>query len=218
MGIAILIGMVGLGMSKAGVVPVLEGTASETIIVEIANLLSTYGIPAALVAGVVLSGILASTMSTSDSQLLAASSSVSNDILVKFFHVKIDNTKLLLISRISLILIAILGVFIAWNPSSSVFGIVSFAWAGFGAAFGPVMLLALFWRRSNFYGAVAGMLTGGIMIFVWKFLVRPMGGILDIYELLPAFLISALMIVIVSLITPAPEKEITDVFDKVAGR
>lgn len=215
MGIAILIGMVGLGMSKAGVVPVLEGTASETIIVEIANLLSTYGIPAALVAGVVLSGILASTMSTSDSQLLAASSSVSNDILVKFFHVKFDNTKLLLISRISLILIAILGVFIAWNPSSSVFGIVSFAWAGFGAAFGPVMLLALFWRRSNFYGAVAGMLTGGIMIFVWKFLVRPMGGIVNIYELLPAFIIAIVVNIVVSLVTKAPDGRVTDLFDSV---
>ena len=215
MGIAILIGMVGLGMSKVGVVPTLEGSASETIIVAIANLLSTYGIPAALVAGIVLSGILASTMSTSDSQLLAASSSVSNDILVKFFHVKIDNTKLLLISRISLILIAVLGVFIAWNPSSSVFGIVSFAWAGFGAAFGPVMLLALFWRRSNVYGAIAGMLTGGIMIFVWKFLVRPMGGVVNIYELLPAFIIAIVVNVIVSLITKAPDGRVTDLFDSV---
>ena len=94
---------------------------------------------------------------------------------------------------------------------------MSFAWAGFGAAFGPLVLFSLFWRRTNRYGALAGMITGGAMIFIWKFIVRPMGGVLDIYELLPAFLLSAAAIVIVSLITPAPEKEITDVFDKVSG-
>ena len=106
-------------------------------------------------------------------------------------------------------------MFLAWNPNSSVFRIVSFAWAGFGAAFGPLVLFSLFWRRTNRYGALAGMITGGAMIFIWKFAVRPMGGILDIYELLPAFLLSGLAIVIVSLITPAPGKEITDVFDSV---
>ena len=95
------------------------------------------------------------------------------------------------------------------------FGIVSFAWAGFGAAFGPVMLLALFWRRSNFYGAVAGMLTGGIMIFVWKFLVRPMGGIVNIYELLPAFIIAIVVNIVVSLVTKAPDGRVTDLFDSV---
>ena len=129
-------------------------------------------------------------MSTADSQLLAASSSVSNDILVKFFGIKLKERRALLISRISLIIIAVVAVFLAWNQDSSVFRIVSFAWGGFGGAFGPVVLLALFWRRSNRKGAIAGMLAGGIMIFVWKFGVRPMGGILDIYELLPAFLIA----------------------------
>lgn len=125
----------------------LEGSASETIIVEISRLLSTYGILPALAAGIVLSGIMASTTSTADSQLLAASSSISNDILVKFLCLKVSTKTSLLISRISLIVIAIIGVVIAWNPDSSVFQIVSFAWAGFGASFGPVVLLALFWRR-----------------------------------------------------------------------
>ena len=119
---------------------------------------------------------------------------------------------------VSLLIIAVIGVFLAWNPDSSVFRIVSFAWAGFGAAFGPLVLFSLFWRRTNLYGALAGMIVGGGMIFIWKFIVRPMGGILDIYELLPAFILSALAIVIVSLITPAPGKEITDVFDQVAGK
>ncbi len=89
---------------------------------------------------------------------------------------------------------------------------VSFAWAGFGAAFGPVMLFALFWKRSNKWGALAGMVTGGVMVFVWKYLVAPMGGALAIYELLPAFLCACVAIVMVSLLTPAPEQSILEAF------
>lgn len=215
MAIAVFIGVIGLGMTKMGEIPALEGSQSETVIIKIANLFANHGILFALIAGIILSGILASTMSTSDSQLLAAASSISNDILTKCFRVKISPKKLLLISRISLFLIAIFGIIFAWNPDSSVFKIVSFAWAGFGASFGPIVLLALFWRRSNKYGAITGMITGGAMIFIWKFLVRPLGGAFDIYELLPAFIAALLVNVIVSLITPAPDKEITDTFDAV---
>ena len=106
-------------------------------------------------------------------------------------------------------------MFIAWDSNSSVFQIVSFAWAGFGAAFGPVVLFALFWKRSNLYGALAGMLAGGVTVFVWKYLVRPLGGVWNIYELLPAFIVSCIFIVVVSLITKAPSKEIQDEFDTV---
>ena len=215
MSAAVLIGIVGLGLSKVGVIETLTGNNSETIIVKISQFMSTYGIPAALVAGIVLSGILASTMSTADSQLLAASSSVSNDILVKVFHLKVSQTRQLVVSRVSLLLIAVLGVVLAWNSDSSVFQIVSFAWAGFGGAFGPVVLLALFWKRSNKQGAIAGMLAGGIMIFVWKFAVRPLGGAFNIYELLPAFVVAIVINIVVSLVTAPPEKAVTDVYDKV---
>ncbi len=215
MAVAVLIGIVGNAMSAAGEVDTLAGSASETIIVRISDIMSQNGIIPAVIAGIVLSGILASTMSTSDSQLLAASSSVSNDLLVNCLHAKIKDKELLLISRLSLVIIALIGVFLAWNPDSSVFGIVSFAWAGFGASFGPIVLLALFWKRSNLYGAIAGMISGGTMIFVWKFLVRPMGGAFNIYELLPAFIVAIVINVIVSLITPAPSKDITDIFEKV---
>ena len=214
---ALLIGIVGLQMSHVGAIKTLEAAESETVIVKIADLLATNGILAALFAGVVLSGILAATMSTADSQLLASSSSVSNDILTKFFGIKIKEGKQLLVSRLSLIVIAVVAVFLAWNKDSSVFRIVSFAWAGFGASFGPIVLLALFWRRSNRYGAIAGMLAGGIMIFIWKFAVRPMGGILDIYELLPAFIIALVINIIVSLATKAPDKELTDLYDEVTA-
>ncbi len=214
---ALLIGIVGLQMSHVGAIKTLEAAESETVIVKIADLLATNGILAAFFAGVVLSGILAATMSTADSQLLASSSSVSNDILTKFFGIKIKEGKQLLVSRLSLIVIAVVADFLAWNKDSSVFRIVSFAWAGFGASFGPVVLLALFWRRSNRYGAIAGMLAGGIMIFIWKFAVRPMGGILDIYELLPAFIIALVINIIVSLATKAPDKELTDLYDEVTA-
>ena len=121
----------------------------------------------------------------------------------------------IVVARGSVIIISIIAMFLASNPNSSVFQIVSFAWAGFGATFGPVMLFALFWKRSNKYGAISGMVAGGIRVFVWKFLVRPMCGVLGIYELLPAFIVASIFIVIVSLLTPAPEKEIVDEFESI---
>ena len=214
MGIAVLIGIVGFGMTSAGEVPLLEGSASETIIVQISSLMSTYGWVPAIFAGIILSGILAATMSTADSQLLAASSSVSENIFHKYFKLDIEEKKLMLLARLSLLIIAVIGIGIAWNPDSSVFQIVSFAWAGFGAAFGPVVLLALFWRRSNKWGALAGMIAGGLMVFIWKFGVRPIGGAWNIYELLPAFIVAIVVNVVFSLVTKAPGKEITDVFDE----
>lgn len=215
MGIAILIGIIGYGMTSVGAIPQLTGADSETIIVKISSLLSQNGLLCAVIAGIALSGILAATMSTSDSQLLAASSSVSSDIMTKTFKLKLSEKKLMFVSRICLIIIALIGVVMAWDPNSSVFSIVSFAWGGFGAAFGPVMLLALFWKRSNRYGALAGMIAGGAMIFIWKFGLRPMGGLVDIYELLPAFIIALVVNIIVSLATKAPDKSIQDEFDKV---
>ena len=215
MAAAIAIGVVGLGMTKAGTLKTLEGSDSETVIVNIANLLSGHGVFAAVVAGVILAGILAATMSTADSQLLVAASSVSQNLFHDFLHVNLSKKASLIVARVTVIVISIISIFIASNPDSSVFGIVSFAWAGFGAAFGPVVLLALFWKRSNKYGALCGMLSGGVMVFVWKYIVRPIGGAFDIYELLPAFLVALLVNVIVSLLTPAPDEEQIKEFEDV---
>ncbi len=215
MAVAIFIGIVGYGVTVAGGIGFLEGSASETIIVRLSGLLSTFGIPAALLAGVVLAGILASTMSTADSQLLAAASSVSQNLLDECFHVKMSEGKKVAAARMTVLGIALISMILARDPNSSVFGIVSFAWAGFGAAFGPVVLSALFWKRGTWQGALAGMISGGVMVFVWKYLVRPLGGAWNIYELLPAFLTACVFIVIVSLATPAPGHEITDDFDAV---
>lgn len=215
MAIAVAIGVTGRGLSNAGLVDQLSGNSTETIIVRIADLLSHYGILPALMAGLVLSGILASTMSTADSQLLAASSSVSENILREALRLKISEKKSMLAARITVVAIAVLGVIIARNPDSSVFGIVSFAWAGFGASFGPLVICSLFWKRTTFSGAVSGMIAGGVMVFVWKYLIKPLGGVFGVYELLPAFIVGIAAIVIVSLCTKAPSKEIEDEFELV---
>lgn len=214
--IAIFIGIIGYSMTKAGAVDVLVGSSeAETLIIKVAMLLSEKGIFAIIMAGLILAGILACTMSTSDSQLLAASSSVSQNLLQDCMGIKLSPKASMRAARVTVLLISVVAVIIAWNPDSSVFGIVSFAWAGFGAVFGPVMLFALFWKRSNRNGALAGMIVGGVMVFVWKYLIAPMGGIWAIYELLPAFICSSITIVVVSLLTAPPSKEIVEEFESV---
>lgn len=213
MGVAVFIGLVGSAMTANGTMEQLAD--SETIIVQISSLLSQYGIPAALLAGVILAGILAATMSTADSQLLAASSSVSQNLFAEFFGVKFTAKQGMLVARGTMVVISLVAMFLARDPNSSVFRVVSFAWAGFGAAFGPVVLFALFWRRSNQWGALAGMLAGGAMVFIWKYLIAPMGGAWAIYELLPAFIVASIAIVVVSLLTAPPEQSVTETFDAV---
>ena len=214
--VAIFIGIVGYGMVQNGSMAGFESaSADEAIIVSMAKLISQHGVLAALLAGLILAGILASTMSTADSQLLAASSSVSHDLMCGLLGKQLSQKQKMLIARLSLAGIAVFAVFLARDPNSSVFTIVSFAWAGFGASFGPAMMCALFWKRTTWQGALAGMLTGGVMVFVWKFLVKPMGGVWGIYELLPAFLMGLAVIIIVSLSTKKPEKSLIDTFDAV---
>ena len=213
MGVAIIIGVVGSGMTKAGALEQLAD--SETIIVRIASLIGNHGVFAALVAGVILAGILAATMSTADSQLLAASSSVSQNLAVEFFHLKISGKKSVFVARATMVCVSLLAAFLARDPDSSVFRVVSFAWAGFGAAFGPTVLFALFWKRSTKWGALAGMVAGGAMVFIWKYLIAPRGGAWAIYELLPAFIVASVAIVVVSLLTAKPDAEIEKIFDEV---
>ena len=218
MAVAVLIGVIGYTLMKNGIIgPYESATHAETVIVDISNVLSKYGLVPSITAGAILAGILASTMSTADSQLLAASSSISQNLLCETFGLKLSKKTMFILARVSVILISVIAVFLALDPNSSVFTIVSFAWAGFGAAFGPVMLAALFWKRANKWGALAGMLGGGITVFVWKFVVRTAfkGTWLDIYELLPAFIVGVLAIVIVSLLTKAPEKDLVDSYDAV---
>ena len=211
--VAIFIGVLGLSMVNAGALEPLEDP--ERIIIVISDQIAHLGVIPGLLAGIILAGILACTMSTCDSQLLAASSSISEDILHGVFNVKVDAKTTMRMARGTLIVIAILGMVMARDPNSSVFGIVSFAWAGFGAAFGPVMMCGIFWRRTNFWGALIGMVSGGTMMLVWHYMVKPMGGVFGIYELLPGFLVGLAGCVIASLATAEPEPEILAEFDKV---
>nr|WP_326126345.1 sodium/proline symporter [uncultured Oscillibacter sp.] len=217
MGVAVFIGIVGHAVSAKGRVPYLEGSATETIIVKLSDLLSSYGIFPAIVAGCILAGILAATMSTADSQLLAAASAFSENLVQDVFGVKLTEKQTMLIARLTVVVIAVIALFLASDPDSNVFQIVSFAWAGFGATFGPAILCALFWKRSNRQGIMAGLVAGGAMIFIWKFLVKPLGGVWNIYELLPAFLVACAVIVVVSLATPKPDAEIEEIFDEMGA-
>ncbi len=217
MAVAIFIGVVGYAMVSNGVISLSD---PERIIIEIAKLLSTHTWILAIIAGLIIAGILASIMSTSDSQLLAAASSVSENIIKKFFVKDMSEKTNMLIARITVAVISVVSVIFAWNPDSSVFKIVSFAWAGFGAAFAPLVLFSLFWKRTNKWGAFAGIVAGGVSVILWEYVVTPFGvshGIdaLTIYELLPAFVISSIAIIVVSLLTKAPEKEIVDEFEAV---
>ncbi len=209
--IAVFIGLVGRTLY-----PTALTTSSDAENVFI--LLSTNLLPP-LIAGFVMAGILAATISSSDSYLLIAASAFAKNIYQGLFRKKASDREVLNISRITLLLIAVVAIIIALDENSVIFTIVSFAWAGFGATFGPLMLFSLFWKRTTRAGAIAGMLGGAGMVFVWNLLVRPLGGLWDIYELLPAFLFSCLCIIVVSLLTPQPSEQIQREFEEVkAGR
>lgn len=173
----------------------------------------SYFIP--IIAGFVMAGILAATISSSDSYLLIAASAFSKNIYHGIMKKDATDKQVLKYSRITLIVIAIIAAIIAMDENSVIFKVVAFAWAGFGATFGPVMLFSLFWKRTTRAGAVAGMLAGGGMVFFWKLVLKPLGGNFGIYELFPAFIFSCIAIVIVSLLTKAPSEEIQEEFEKV---
>ncbi|UII56351.1 sodium/proline symporter PutP [Cytobacillus spongiae] len=163
------------------------------------------------VAGILLAAILSAIMSTIDSQLLVSSSAVAEDFYKAIFKRNASEKELVWVGRISVVVIAIIAIVLAMNPESSVLGLVSYAWGGFGAAFGPVIILSLFWKRMNRNGALAGIISGAITVIVWKQL---SGGLFEIYEIVPGFLICTLSIIIFSLATKAPPKEIEDEFEE----
>ena len=160
-----------------------------------------------------MAGILAATISSSDSYLLIAASAISKNLYQGVIKKDATDKQVMTVSRITLLAVALIGIIIALDENSVIFGIVSFAWAGFGATFGPLMLFSLFWKRINRAGAIAGMLSGGLTVFIWKLVLNPLGGVFAIYELLPAFIISCIFIVVVSLLTKEPSAEIQEEFE-----
>lgn len=221
---ACFIGVVG----RAYLFPeILESTESENVFINMITQLFTkqYALP--FIAGIFLCGILAAIMSTADSQLLVTASAVSEDIYKGVIRKDADDRKVLRISRITVVVVAVIAYIIAWNPESSIMGLVSNAWAGFGSAFGPLVILSLFWKRTNLPGAVAGIVSGGLTVIIWDYL--PLGVTADgvrtnlgvstgIYSLLIGFFVSLLSIVIVSLCTKAPDESIIKEFNEVADK
>ncbi len=203
--VAVFIGIVGrvieptAHLTKAG---------AESIFITLAT-----GFLPAILAGFVMAGILAATISSSDSYLLIAASAFAKNIYQGVAKKDATDKQVMLVTRITLLVIALIAIVIALDENSVIFSIVSFAWAGFGATFGPLIIFSLFWKRINRAGAIAGMVGGAGMVFLWKLVISTLGGAFAIYELLPAFIFSSICIVVVSLLTPAPSKEIEADFE-----
>ena len=162
------------------------------------------------VAGIITAAILSAIMSTIDSQLLVSSSVISEDFYRAFVRPKASEKELLLVSRAAVILIAVLALIIASDRQSGVLDLVSYAWAGFGAAFGPVILFSLFWRKMTSLSAIIGMLLGAITVVVWSNL---NGGLFDLYEIVPGFVLASLAIVVVSLLRANSEESSLQLYD-----
>jgi len=207
--VAVFIGIVGRQLFPA---KHLSATDAENIFITLA----TTSLPAIL-AGFVMAGILAATISSSDSYLLIAASAVAKNIYQGVCKKNASDKQVMTVSRVTLLVIAVVAALIALDEDSVIFRIVSFAWAGFGATFGPLMLFSLFWRRTTRAGAIAGMVGGAGMVFLWKLVISQLGGAFAIYELLPAFIFSSVCIVVVSLVTKAPDAQALEDFDAVAG-
>ena len=211
LGVAVFIGIVGRQLYPD---THLTKGAAENIFIT----MSTRTLPP-LLAGFVMAGILAATISSSDSYLLIAASAFAKNIFHGICKKNATDKQVMWVSRITLLVLALVGVLIALDENSVIFQIVSFAWAGFGATFGPLMLLSLFWKRTNKPGAIAGMVSGAGMVFLWKLVLSKLGGVFAIYELLPAFVVSCICIVVVSLLTKAPSAEVLVDFEAVrSGR
>ena len=158
-----------------------------------------------VIAGVLLAAILAAIMSTADSQLLVSSSALAEDFYKQVIKQDATSEEIVRVGRFAVILISIVALVLAMTPDSSVLGLVSYAWAGFGAAFGPAVVLSLYWSRMNRNGALAGIIVGGVTIVVWKQL---SGGWFDVYEIVPGIILSTIAILVVSLATAEPEESV----------
>ncbi|CAK4075092.1 sodium/proline symporter PutP [Vibrio sp. 16] len=194
---AMLVGIVGLIYVNNSGVTVDDG---EKIFMLLVNSLFHP-----VIAGILLAAILAAVMSTADSQLLVSSSALAEDFYKQVFKQNASSEEIVMVGRIAVIGISIVALVLAMTPDSSVLGLVSYAWAGFGAAFGPALILSLYWARMNRNGALAGILVGGITIVVWKQL---SGGWFDVYEIVPGIIFSTISIVVVSLLTGEPEESV----------
>ena len=203
---AVCIGLVGRAALPTAF---LTASSAESIFILLAQIM----LPS-FICGLVVSGIFAATMSSSSSYLLIAGSAISQNLYKGLINKNATEQQTMFVSRLALTVILIFGIIISLDQDSSIFQVVSYAWAGFGASFGPLMLLSLYWRRTNWQGALAGMLTGAVTVIVWSTFIKPLGGIFGVYELLPGFIFSLIAIVVVSKLTTPPSQEVVDEFDR----
>ena len=182
---------------------------NEQVFIELSKLLFNPW-----VAGILLSAILAAVMSTLSCQLLISSSAITEDFYKGFIRPKASEKELVWLGRAMVLLIAMLAIWIAQDENNKVLKLVEFAWAGFGSAFGPVVLLSLFWKRMTSSGAMAGMLTGAIIVFGWKEILPENSALASIYEMIPAFSLATIAVIVVSLLSPKPEQHILDTFEQ----
>jgi sodium/proline symporter len=162
------------------------------------------------IAGVVLAAILAAVMSTLSCQLLVCSSTLTEDLYKGFVRKHASQNELVWIGRLMVLAISVLAIVLAFNPTSKVLGLVAYAWAGFGAAFGPLIILSLFWKRMTLNGAIAGVIVGAVTVIVWK---NTLAASTGLYEIMPGFVLSFISIVVVTLLGKAPEKDVVDRFE-----
>lgn len=197
---AIAIGVVG----KAYLSTPLENANAERVFILMAESLS-----APFITGIIWSAILAAIMSTSSSQLLVTSSAVSRDLFQAFLKKDASEKTLIRVSRLSVLLVSAIAVYLGSDPNSYIFSIVSYAWAGFGACFGATVLLSLYWKRMTLKGAYAGVIVGGLTVLIWKHFEW-----FGLYELVPGFFFSVAAIIIVSLMDKKPSETILKTFEK----
>ena len=213
---AVVIGIVGRAFLFPKILGAEGAASTESVFIEMITKVFTEYLPLPFIGGIFICGILAAIMSTADSQLLVCSSAVSTDIYKDILKPDADDKKVLQVGRITTLVVAVIAAFIAWDPNSSIMGLVSDAWAGLGAAFGPLVVMSLFWKRTNLPGAVAGLVSGAATVLVWDYLPLVGGQTLSaatgLYSLLVGFIISLACIVIVSLATKAPSDAILDQF------
>ena len=216
LGAASLFGLIARGFLNEDLI---ASGKSEVVFIKAIQQIFSGNFVLIFIGGVFLCGILAAIMSTADSQLLVTASAVSEDMYKGVINKKASEKSALNVGRISVAVVAVIAFIIALDPNSSVMGLVSDAWAGFGAAFGPIILLSLFWKRFNLSGAVAGMVTGFATVILWDYIPFVNGATLyattGLYSLVLGFALALIVAVIVTLITKAPSKEIVDDFEKV---
>ena len=181
----------------------------EQVFIELAKLLFNPWI-----AGILLSAILAAVMSTLSAQLLISSSSITEDFYKGFIRPKASEKELVWLGRAMVLVIASIAIWIAQDENSKVLKLVEFAWAGFGSAFGPVVLFSLFWKRMTSSAAMAGMVVGAVVVFAWKSVIPETSEWFNVYEMIPGFILASLAIIVVSLLSAEPENELKETFEK----